>query len=174
MAPYAQTRLPWQDRWTRPNLDQLLQPLNHQQRRYFQQLIDQLDGYENVERELIWYGDSWKWTISYVFKTTNTNGRTTRRGSDPGEGQILCYLVPKTDQPLVCVPMADEQIQKLPMRRLGKFIRDGIKSAKCAVATHWATWTPTARTETELLGDLLKRKFKMLGASAEVENASKN
>lgn len=173
MAPYAQTRLPWQDRWTKPSLDELLKPMDAQQRKYFQTLIDQLDGYEDVERELIWYGDSWKWTIHYTFKGEGTERA---RGGQRGRNSpsTMCYLVPKTEQPLVCIPMADQHIQRLPMRRLVKYIREGIRSAKCAVATFWATWVPTARSETEVLGDLLKRKHKMFVADAQAQAVEQN
>lgn len=144
-------RLPWQDRWTQPTVKQLLDPLNAQHRRVFEQLMEDIQKLDKVEFSPRWYGPSWHWTLDY---------RITPVGSK--EPVTLCFLVPKVGSPITCVPLTDEQIEALPIRRLNKVVRDGIKSAKCAVSLHWATWTPNNLTETGHLIDLIKRKHKML------------
>jgi hypothetical protein len=61
---------------------------------------------------------------------------------------------------MVCVPLSDAVLNDLPIARLGKVVRDGIKMAKCAVTIHWATWTPTSQAEALQIIDLLKRRHK--------------
>jgi hypothetical protein len=152
-------RLPWHDRWSQPTVDQLLDPLDKSQRRGFEQLFDLLDGMERVDREIVWYGDAWKWTIHY---TLAGQGRNRHRK------QTVCYLVPRQEQSIVCVPMSQPMIDDLPMKRLSKYIRDGVKSAKCAIEIHWAHWTPTNQSEVKMLIDLLRRKhnFETLGTTS--------
>lgn len=77
------------------------------------------------------------------------------------EALTVCYLVPRLEGPLVCVPLSEQIIADLPFARLSRFIKDGIRVAKCAVSIHWATWTPNNQTEVGLLMDLLKRCHKL-------------
>ena len=154
-----QPRLAWEDRWSQPELTQLLEPIKEPYRQPFEQLIERIDDYAEVERSLDWCGDAWKWTIHYVL-----------HDGSGGQGQTLCYLVPRHDSPVICIPLTDQLIQKLPMKRLGKVVRDGIKSAKCAVSTYWATWSPGNRTEVDQLLDLIKRKHKLALAGKPEDN----
>ena len=108
-------------------------------------LIEQLGQLDRVERGIIWYGPAWKWTIHYALITTPS--KTEKPAGAGAEPSTLCYVVPKIEQPCICVPLSDDAIAHLPMTRLSKFIRDGIKMAKCAVAIHWAVWTPNSQSE---------------------------
>jgi len=146
----TKTRLPWEDRWSEPSLDDLLDPLNAQRRRQLELVIAELDDYEGLDRQIAWYGPGWFWTIQYRLKT-----------GDVPASDVLCYLVPKVDGPIVCVPLATEEIDGLPMKRLNKMVRNGIRIAKCAVEIHWATWSPNNQSEINHLIDLIKRKYKL-------------
>jgi len=147
----TKTRLPWEDRWSEPELNQLVKPIDDQPRRAFSTLISNIDGLERVGRALTWYGPAWKWTIEY--QLLGQNGEAV---------QVLAYLVPRNSGPLVCVPLTNNVIGHLPMRRLNKFFRNGIRSAKCAVEIQWAVWNLSASTEVIHLMDLIKRKHKIL------------
>jgi len=145
----ANNRLAWEDRWTEPSVDQLLKPLNAQRKRQVGLILEELAEWDDIRQEVIWYGPGWNWTIQYKIKATHDL-----------ESDILCYIVPKVDSPIVCVPLGDHEIQRLPLKRLNKMIRNGIRVAKCAVSIHWAHWTPSNQTEIAHLIDLLKRKRK--------------
>lgn len=152
----ATNRLAWSDRWSQPDLPQLLDPLKTHHRRVADALLDQLGSLEGVERSIIWYGPAWKWTIHYNFTERPA------KGIKQPEPSTLCYLVPKIESPMVCVPLSDEVIASLPMTRLSRFIRDGIRMAKCAVAIHWACWTPTSQGDVVQIVELIKRRHKMV------------
>ncbi|MCE9591430.1 MAG: hypothetical protein K8S99_12995 [Planctomycetes bacterium] len=149
------SRLAWQDRWSQPSLDQLLRPLNAQHTRLVNSLMEQLAQLSGVEQSIIWYGPAWKWTIAYTIKPA-----TTSRSTKLVDPHVLCYIVPKVDGPLVCVPLNDGSLDVLPIQRLTKFVRDGIKLAKFAVAIHWAMWTPATLSEVAQIVDLIKRLHK--------------
>lgn len=150
-------RISWQERWKQPALDELLKPINVQRRRLLELVIAESEQFDAIKQRIVWYGPGWHWTIQYEFDGSN-NGQS---------GKVLCYLVPNIEGPLVCVPLVDDEIEKLPMRRLNKMVRNGIVLAKCAVDVHWATWAPTNQTEIAHINDLIKRKHKLtVGKSA--------
>jgi len=143
-------RLPWQDRWTIPTLKQLVEPLSPHHRKAFETLRDELEGFADVQCRTNWYGPSWNWTLEYT---------TSSRGGDP---DCLAYLVPKTTGPVICVTLVDELIEDLPIRRLNRYIREGIKSAKCAISSHWAIWNPNNQVEVSHIIDLIQRKYRWM------------
>ena len=144
-------RLAWLDRWNQPTQDQLIEALKPHQQKNFTRIIDALKEYGNVQQNLIWYGASWKWTLHFHMGATQGD-----------ESRTMCYIVPNTESPVLSLPFDVHFLASLPSRRLSKFVRDGLKSAKCAVNFHWASWTPGLDNEVTMLLDLLKRKYKYL------------
>lgn len=159
MSAKATTRLPWEDRWTTPTLDQLLEPIEENRRKVIETLIERITAYEGVTTNIAWHGVSWRWTLELNL----TLGEQTRP---------FVYIVPRPETPQVCIPMSQAVTDRLPFKRLNRFIRDGIRSAKCAVNTQWAKWTPSAGTEIEHLMDLVKRLHKMYSADQKEKEAA--
>jgi hypothetical protein len=175
----VQNRLAWDDRWSQPSLEQLLHPLKVQPRRLFDQILGKVTGLSNVDRSIIWYGPSWKWTIYYTLPASSlvhlppisSNGSSaggasaaasTSAAGKNSEPETLCYLVPNHQNPLICVPLSDAVIDRLPLKRLNRFVREAIASSKCAVSIHWAIFSPTTLAETGYLVDLIERKHAIL------------
>jgi hypothetical protein len=170
-------RMPWHDRWSVPQMDDLLLALKAHHRRAVNRLMDGLAELDGVEQSLIWYGPSWKWTLQYMQRRAALrNGSKVRShapGAAPGlsprmapsngtnddRADGLCYIVPGGIMPLVCVPLRTDFITHLPEKRLSKYVRDGIRSAKCAVEIHWAIWAPNGESESGLVLDLIRRKY---------------
>jgi len=142
---------PWEDRWAQPELEQLLAPLDEQRRKVVDILIEMIGDYEGVHLSVIWHGTAWKWTLQFSLY-----------GPDGNLIDTLAYLVPKPEAPVLCVPLRPSTVEKLPLKRLNRYIRDGIRVAKRAVDIYWAVWTPTAVTETDHLRDLIKRRYKLM------------
>jgi hypothetical protein len=155
MSRSAINRLAWNDRWSQPTLAQLVDPLKSHHRRVFDSLLQQFNDLPSVNQSIIWYGPAWKWTIHYTLALRPA------KGAKSVEPETLAYLVPRLEAPLVCVPLGDAVIDQLPMARFSKFIREGIKMAKCAVAIHWACWTPGNMSEVGLIMDMVKRRHKL-------------
>lgn len=140
----------WEDRWSEPTADQLLETLKEHHRKPIEWLMEQVHTLDGIEQQLRWYGKAWKWTIELTFRDAD--------GNDLG---VLAYIVPNPETPVVSVPLQHETYNELPMRRLNKYIREGVRSAKCAVELYWAGWTPTSKSDAEHLFDLIKRKHRM-------------
>lgn len=153
----------WQDRWAKPTLEDLLGPHKVQSRKVLQNLMDHVQALPGVRQNIIWYGEAWKWTLQYTLH--DTKGR---------QIDTLCYLVPRLEQPIVSVPLSDAVIDKLPIRRLPKLVRDGIRSAKFAVSTHWANWTPSLLGDANNIFELLKRKHKLVLAPDKTHQDAEN
>ena len=146
-----QVKSPWEDRWVQPEVAQLLDPLDEQRRKIVDILIEKINEYPGVHQSLIWHGTAWRWTLE--FSLYDEDGKLI---------ETLAYLVPNPESPVLCMPMKAQMMNKLPIKRLNRYIRDGIRVAKRAVDIYWAVWTPTAVTETEHLMDLIKRRHKIL------------
>lgn len=150
------TRLPWQDRWNEPTLEQLLDPIKPKEAHYkaLTNVMAGIEEYEGVERRIIWSGQGWQWCIEYVLEGQHDTG--------PDNPDAMAYVIPDPEQPILVIPLRDEHIEQVPLRRVNRFIRDQIRSAKCSVQIHWCRWSPSAQTEVDHLMDLVKRKWKML------------
>ena len=144
---------PWEDRWAMPEVEQLLGPIEEQRRKVVDILIKQITAYPGVHQPLIWHGTGWKWTLQFSLY------------AEDGELiDTMAYLVPNPESPVLCIPLKPSTVEKLPLKRLNRYIRDAIRVAKRAVDIYWAVWTPTAVTETEHLMDLIKRRHKIMMA----------
>lgn len=155
-------RLPWANRWTEPTTRQLLEPIQETHRKPFEHVFKQVGAIDRVRRSLIWYGLAWQWT--FLYELLDEAGKVV---------ETLCYLVPRTELPLLCVPLSESLVQRLPMRRLGKVARDGVRTAPCAIKMHWAVWSPANQTEAIQLLDLIKRKHKLVLFPKEPAKASR-
>jgi len=149
--------LAWQNRWSEPTLDDLLADLTAQHRRSVKKLMAKIADLDPSHHDLVWYGPSWKWTIRFMLDEQPPED----------DSALLCHIVPNVEQPMACVPLSDAVIEGLPMRRLSKFIREGIRSAKRAVEISWASWTFQTDSEANLISDLVRRKHQALLAMAD-------
>lgn len=147
----AATRKAWEDRWTEPSFDDLLSHLDKDTQKRFRNIVSTLEEEERVDWEITWFGPSWKWTIHMTARTPRAKN-----------GKTLVYLVPAIEAPVISVPLNDAVIEQLPKKRLSKYIRDGIRSAKCAVDIYWANYSPTSANEVDNLIDLCKRKYNII------------
>lgn len=147
---------PWQDRWSKPSVKQLLSSLNAQHRKAFEQMLHSIDEMDGARCEVTWYGPAWKWTI-HITDDHQTPSTPPTQPASP-DASTLCYLVPALETPMICVPLEKGVIDRLPLPRLSKFIRDGVNAAKHAVAIHWATWNASTAGEAVQLVDLIQRR----------------
>jgi hypothetical protein len=151
MTPPHTLNTAWQDRWTHPTVKQVLAALNAQHRRCAERFVDQVTQLPGVTQSMIWYGPSWRWTVQFMLASNK----------DP-RGEPLCYLVPGDDRPTAHVPLTEDFVAVLPLRRLSKFVRDGVKAAKRAVEISWANWPLDSDTDAKLVLDLVTRKHKFV------------
>jgi len=135
----------WENRWLVPSPQTLLEALHSPHREVFLHMHEQLAAESGVHCSTVWYGPSWKWTIRFDVPAAS------------GQREALCYIVPNTAAPKICVAWSDRVMGDLPIKRLNKFVRDGLETAKCAVQMHWAIWIPGNQSDAGHLLELFRK-----------------
>jgi hypothetical protein len=142
-------RLAWQDRFRAPSPEDLIAPFNKQSGALVEHARQRLLGVECVREEIAWHG-VWNWTFVYRI---------------PGDGdRAWAYLIPDPAKPRLAVPVEDEIIPELPIRKLSKFIRDGLTHAPIVDGVRWSCWEIANRTQVEDIVSLAQHKLKLANA----------
>ena len=141
----------WYNRWERPTDAQLMapydEPIDTLLPKLFRLAAEQVPG---LQRQLRWHGVSWRWVYEYTAPTQD------------GGREVLFYFIPNPLEHLIAVPMSPEMLQHIPLRRLNRYVRDNIRTARWSVQVRWGRWTPSNNPEVDHLADLIKRKGKIL------------
>ena len=145
-AAKAPVRSAWEDRFRRPEADELNAHYNKQLGSLFEAARTKLLSFDSVTEEVRWQGLPWRWCLRY-----STEGDTT---------DAWTYLVPDPLGPIVSVPLTVEMIDAMPMKRLKKHVRDGVVFGKRVGQVVWASWQTTNRTQLDEVLDVAKRKHK--------------
>jgi len=145
------TRLAWEDQFRMPSLDELRNHYPKQLGNLISAARDRLLEFDGVEEEIAWQGLPWRWTLTY------------RCPEDPT--RAWAYLVPDPEKPKISMPLTQEMVAALPMRRLKKFVRDGVVFARRVENVYWATWEITNRAQLDEVLDLAKRKHQFINSN---------
>jgi len=97
-----------------------------------------------TSEDVMWQG-VWHWTIAY------------RHESDTS--RCLAYLVADPTKPRLCIPVPNELVPLLPVRKLSRFVRDGILHAPVVGQIRWACWGLTLKSQVEEL--MLLMQFRL-------------
>ena len=123
--PPPLNRTLWEDRFRCPSPVELVEALPKHLVAVAAHAREQLAGARSVEESLLWHG-VWKWTFTYT------------QASDSARAWV--YLIPDPARLRLCVPFAADIIQQLPLRKLPKYLRDGLIHAPQVGAIKWPTW----------------------------------
>ncbi|BAM04255.1 hypothetical protein [Phycisphaera mikurensis] len=164
----------WTNRWAPPTDEELLSNLTGNTENHVRNLIQRVeDAAPGIQRKVIWHGMSWRWTIQFTSPSILGYNDASDQEDEPGR-DLLYTIVPNPLEVLVVIPLRPEHLEHLPIRRLNRYIRDGIRNAKWAVDLRWVKWIPTANTEVEHLLDLLKRKAKIATGDSPSQRRSRS
>ncbi|MEM9295115.1 MAG: hypothetical protein AAGA57_04865 [Planctomycetota bacterium] len=153
--PGIRTRIPWEDQWNAPTLDQLWADQKESHAKALASFTEGALKFDGVESRLAWHGEAWRWTLELNLPALDLGGKEADQMS-------MAYIVPRPETPEVAVPLSPAFLEAIPMRRINRFVREPIRSARQAVEMHWGLFTPSAQTEVDHLLDLFKRKHKWL------------
>jgi hypothetical protein len=138
-------RLPWADRFAKPDLKQLHAHYDQPASQLFESARESVARSEAVQERLAWQGLPWRWTL--VFE----------HPADPT--RALAYLVPDPQSVKISVPLTTEMIQRLPLRRMKKTIRDGIEAGNRIASVVWACWDVGSENQLEEIIDIVNTKL---------------
>lgn len=145
MSAPSKTRVAWLDRFKAPSADDLLCPFNKQSSALIEHTRQKLRTCEGVKEEISWHG-VWNW--SFVYRL-------------PGEERAWAYLIPDPAKPRVVLPVFDDVLPELPLRKLSKFIRDGLTHAPMVDGLRWACWDLLNKTQADDIVSLAQMRPRM-------------
>ncbi len=154
MAWGSPNKCAWNDKFRMPDVGQLRAGLNKPLQGVFDDARHALRELEGVEESVSWQGVPWRWTLVFAMAET------------PAE-RALGYLVPDPQRVQVCIPLTQEQIEKIPMKRLKKSIRDGVVYARSVAGVWWPTWDVPGRGALDEVLELVVRKHKLVLSAGE-------
>lgn len=129
----------WEERFETPRVEALLAGFSKSQAGLIEQARAAILGLENAAESISWLGIPWRWTLAYTV--------------DGSSERPIAYLVPQPGRPVLALPMAEDVVAALPMRRLPKYIRDVIAFSPKVAGVHWMQWDITGRSQlVELMG----------------------
>lgn len=145
-------RLPWTDQFSEPEIPQLLNHLDRQTKLLLETAREMVAGRAGVDEQLAWHGLPWRWTLVYLHPEDPT--------------RALAYLVPDPQAPKISVPLTPEMVQKLPLKRMKKLVRDGIELGNQINTVIWACWDITSEAQLEEILDIVQRKHAYIQETA--------
>ncbi len=122
----------WSDRFREPTARELASALGKQSGGVLDHVrarLVELGASEGVA----WCG-VWKWTL--VFQTE-------------GEARPWAYLVPDPSRLVLALVLPDEMITTLPLKKLPRFVRDGLAHAPVVDGFRWAKWEVLGKAQAD-------------------------
>lgn len=130
----------WTDRFVQPSLEDLLGELGKPERTLVDRLFAKTEPLGVDRRTVKWQGIPWRWTI-----------QMSRRNEPP-----MMFLIPQPDRPQLAVPLNATDLDRIPMRKLSKAVREGILGARAVASTLWPEWDLTSNTQLDELMTLIR------------------
>lgn len=132
---------PWGDRFQVPSVQDLLGSLDASSRKATKHLIAELEALPATSRSLRWHG-VWGWTI--VVRANADAECSPLPGRGVAEGPALAYVVCNPAGPMVSVPIGEDRLATLSIRKLTKRVREGIGQSPPVLGVRWPTWSVSA------------------------------
>lgn len=131
----------WTDRFVQPSPEALLGGIPKTISPPLEAAREKLVQFEGLAESVMWQG-VWHWTLVY------------RHESDLS--RAMAYLVPDPIKPRLCVPVPNELVPGLPVKKLSRFVRDGILHAPVVGQIRWACWSLSLKSQAEELMQLVQ------------------
>jgi len=147
-------RSPWEDRFQTPSTQALLDAMHKPLLALLEQARAALLALPGVAESVGWQGVPWRWSFAY-----RVEGDPTR---------ALAFLVPQPSRPQLAVPLTDEMIAALPIRKLAKPVRDAFVFSPKISGVCWPCWELSAKTQVDELMSVVQVKHGMAHALAGV------
>lgn len=146
-AQTSYDRSAWEDRFNQPTIVKLKTELPKPAAKLFEAVRRHIMGLDGVAEGFKWQGACWRWTVEY----------RTKLSDDP-----LAVIVPSPNDLQLAMPLDQEFIESLQMRRMKRATRDGVGLAQEPFDTHWAVWSIQADSLVDDVVDLVELKLKHL------------
>jgi hypothetical protein len=150
MSTMANSTGIWTDRFVQPAETDLLGAMNKPERALVERLIERCGELGLNARTVKWQGIPWRWTLQLSMRS----------------GGPVLFIIPRPDRPQVAVPLGASDLDRIPMRRLSKAVREGVLGARAVASTLWPEWDLTSNTQIDELMTLIRVRTESVGAAS--------
>ena len=141
----------WEDRFRTPEVAELLALHPQNVSAVIDYARERLSSVPGVTEVLAWQGLPWRWTLVY-------------RHEGEGPEAAWSYLSLQPSKPSICIPLTSELLQRLPLRKLSKSIRDGLRHSTEVAGTHWPQWELLSKSVLDDAWTIISMKTELLAA----------
>ena len=138
-------RTSWEDRFRAPSVSELSAALNRPQEHLVEVAREGLLSLDGVQETIEWRGIPWRWTMAYAV-----------------DSRALAYLVPQPGKPRMAIPLPDEVLAAMDLRKSSKPVRDAIVFAPRVAEVIWPVWDLLNRAQIDELVLVARRKHELL------------
>lgn len=144
----------WGDRFTQPNETDLVSMLTGDEQALVQYIIEKCTDLGADQRSVRWQGIPWRWTIQIGMKDESSIG----------------FLIAEPGRPQLAIPLTASDLDRIPMRRLSKSVRDSILGARAVSSMLWPEWDITSKTQIDELMAMMKVRCETVQSAGKVRS----
>lgn len=144
--------LPWHDRFTTPEPEQLIAPVREAEIGIepFETLRERLVEHLTLTEGIGWHGIPWRWSFSYA----------------PAGGDPIAFLVPEPGRPQLCCEIPMDAADAITASKPHKSVREGLARGRLVGSTLWTEFELTAMSRPLELAELVRVLAEHVGARA--------
>jgi len=142
----------WEDRFQMPTSDQMREDLAEKPLALIDTARAHILALADLTEQVTWQGLPWRWTVCYDSPLDDT--------------RALVHLVLNPNAPELAMTFTADMVERLPMKRLKKHVRDGVLLGRQVAGVYWSSWELANKTQLQDLLDLVTRKHKLLIAGS--------
>lgn len=141
----ANSRTPWEDRFTRPTVRSLLGAMDKEPHSLVQHARETLASLPSLREDIAWKGVPWRWCFVFF------------HGQD--EARAFAYVVPRPAKPILAVPIDSDIVSELPLKKLPKHIREVLTQAPLVGGVRWCQWDLASKPQIDDILNLARLKL---------------
>ncbi|GMV24983.1 MAG: hypothetical protein AMXMBFR58_10140 [Phycisphaerae bacterium] len=138
------TRNAWEDRFRTPTFETLRDLSNKQVGAVFETARQRLLALGDVTETLAWLGIPWRWSLEY------------RSPLDPSRAWVVLVLQP--NKPEIVVPLPAAVLTRLPLAKLPRTIREGLRAVSPIAGVYWPGWECQTKTQVDEVMQVIELK----------------
>lgn len=148
MAATAKKRLAWEDKFNKPDLDELRELYPKVLRTLFDDARQRILAFGNLTEEFEWEGLPWRWCLRYTMP------------ADPTRNFV--FLVPHPEKPRIGVPFTGDMLQSMPLHRLKKYMKEILVASHDVGGMFWSEFEFISKPQLDDAMDLVRRKHNFI------------
>lgn len=128
----ATPRNAWHDKFSTPEVVDLIGEVNATHRPVFEAARDRLLQIAGVQEDLRWMGVPWRWCLAYLAKSAPE--------------RPIAYLIPEPAKPTMSVPLTGRTLSNTQVKSLSRLQREALVNGTRVGEVVWTNWELVSKT----------------------------